>query len=272
MPYFRSYPKSSTPTPANENYICNIGNNGIGFNTGYKHTADTKIAFKASIDSWASPSYAQVFGARAGNFREHAFSFFGRFNYNGYALCRTGAETSGTTIEAYASASPWNMIPCIFTVVGTTASWYRADEPLTIHSIIGGGSADNGIAPMAIFGCNNSSATDGWQFVDGMYSMILYWFEIYESNTLVHRYVPAYNNDQYCLYDEVTDTYLYDVISSGVNVKGYVAGVQDAQAPVLMGFMMTPPSEESSDDPDEPEEPGEITEPEITLLEEGSEE
>lgn len=225
MTFFRCLGDGGSPAPAPvfESYICNIGNSGIGFNTGYKHTADTKIVFKASIDSWTGPSYAQVFGARAGNFRGHAFSFFGRFNYNGYALCRTGAETTGTTIDVDASASPWNMIPCVFTIDGTTASWYRANDPQTVHSIVGGGSADNGIAPMAIFGCNNSSTTDGWQFVDGIFAMVLYWFEIYESNTLIHRFVPAYNNSQWCLYDEVDEDYIYDVVSNGANVRGWLA-------------------------------------------------
>ena len=210
------------PTPTFENYITNIGGNGIGFNTGHIHTANTKIRFKASIDTWVG-QYAQIFGARSSNFWNNAFGFFGRFNYNGYALYRTGSETRGTTLDSDQASSPWNLIPCIFTVEGTTASWYRDFDPETVRSISGGGTVDGGIAPLAIFGCNNSTAANGWNLIDQTFGMVLFWFEIYESDVLVHRFVPAYNNNQYCLYDEVTDTYIYDTVNNGANVRGFVA-------------------------------------------------
>ena len=53
--------------------------------------------------------------------------------------------------------------------------------------------------------------------------MILFWFEIYENDTLVHRFIPAYNDNQYCLYDEVDQVYIYDVVRSGANIRGFIA-------------------------------------------------
>lgn len=211
-----------TPTPTYENYIYQIGNQGIGFNTGYIHTANTKIVFKAALDAWVG-GYCQAFGARNGNFRANALTFFARFNQSQFAFCRTGNETRGTTVESDDVSSPWNMQPCIFTIDGQTASWYRECDPSTVRSITTTGQVDAGIAPLAIFGCNTSNQANGWSFTDTAFGMILFWFEIYESDTLVHRFVPAYNNDQYCLYDEVDQTYIYDTVRSGANVRGFVA-------------------------------------------------
>lgn len=52
-----------------------------------------------------------------------------------------------------------------------------------------------------------------------MSSMKLYSLKLYNGDTLVKDLVPAYNNNQFCLYDKVNDNYLY---SSGGTLTGNV--------------------------------------------------
>lgn len=222
MTWFRCLDDGGSPAPApvDEDYIYALGN--IGFNTGHIHTANTKIRFKASIDTWIG-RYNQVFGAWAGSYNANAFAFYGRQDFNGYAIVRTGNFVRGDTIEADSSGSPWNQTPCIFTAEGNEISWYRYFDTNTVRRIQCSGTVDGGVAPLAIYGCNSSSTPNGWQFIDNIIDMRLFWFEIYESDVLVHRFVPAYNNNQYCLYDEVEEDYIYDIVSNGAYVRGYVS-------------------------------------------------
>lgn len=222
MTWFRCLGDGGSPAPApvDEDYIYALGN--IGFNTGHIHTANTKVRFKASIDSFVG-GYTQVFGARNGSFRANAFTFFGRGNFDGYTLTRSGSEVRGNTIAEDSAGSPWNQTPCIFTAEGTEVSWYRDFDTNTVRRIQGSGTIDSGIAPLAIYCCNSTTTPDGWSVGDFIVDMRLFWFEIYESNTLIHRFVPAFNNNQWCLYDEVDEDYIYDVVSNGANVRGWLA-------------------------------------------------
>lgn len=215
------------PTPTFENYICNVGN--CAFNSGHIHTANTKIKFKAVIESWhGSYEWQVVFGVTNYNYQSNAFLFWGRTN-NGHtkmAFCRTGVYVEGDYVEAPESSTSanWAFTPCIFTAEGQTISWYREFDANTVRHLTAAGTVNGGIAPLAIFNNNKSTEAGGWTIVnDATAYMKLYWFEIYESDVLVHRFVPAYNNNQYCLYDEVTDTYIYDTVNNGANVRGFVA-------------------------------------------------
>ena len=210
------------PVPA-ENFIYNIG--ATAFNTGHIHTANTKVVFKAiladdtAVDTW----YGQAFGTRNGSFSANAFGLFCRFMTNRkYCFYRTGWEAQGDPVgTAGSSSSPFSKKVCIFTAEGNSVSWYPVDSPSTVHSIGASGTIDGGIAPLAIFCTNNSNQANG--FSAGDYGMMrLYWFEIYESDVLVHRFIPAYNNNQYCLYDEVEETYIYDVANNGLRLLGVV--------------------------------------------------
>lgn len=211
---------SPSPSPVYESYIYALGN--IGFNTGHIHTANTKIRFKASIGSFVG-GYTQVFGARNGSFKANAFTFFGRGNFDGYTICRSGSEVRGNTIAEDSSGSPWNQTPCIFTAEGAEISWYRDFDTNTVRRIQGSGTVDGGIAPLAIYCCNSTSTEGGWSVGDFIVDMRLFWFEIYEGNTLIHRFVPAFHNNQWCLYDEVDEDYIYDIVSNGANVRGWLA-------------------------------------------------
>ena len=224
MTWFKCMGGGSSPTPPTpvvENYIYNVGN--VGFNSGHKHTENTKVVLKAFVDPFTG-NYGQVFGARANNYSTGAFGFFGQFSGNRYCFYRTGQEAQGDLVTASedSTSSPWPDI-CIFTAFEKTLSWYREIDPLTVKSITANNSTVNsGIAPLGIFCCNNTTTADGWAAFDNNIRIRLYWFEIYESDVLVHRFVPAYNNSQYCLYDEVDETYIYDIVSNGNYMRGYI--------------------------------------------------
>ncbi len=220
MAYYRwTGGSGSTPTPTpTESYIYNT--NWVYFNTGHKHTADTKVRIKGQYN-WCS-NYMQVFGARNDNFRNNAFGFFSSFNSPLPCVYRTGHEGTGSHYSA-ASSDTTTMFyqePTILECTGKTASWYKESEPLNIHSITANdGTIDAGIAPLALFGCNGANITDGWWPIDGAI-MKFFWAEIYEGNTLVHRFVPAYNNGQYCLYDEVEQDYIYEASGNYSRLRG----------------------------------------------------
>ena len=166
----------------------------------------------------------EPFPVPAGNKNSNAFGLFHRFNNaRRYCFYRTTVEALGDVVGTSGStSSPFTTTVCIFTATGNTLSWHPADNPSDVHSITASGTVDGGIAPLALWCVNNATGADGWS--PGDYgAMRLYWFEIYESNVLVHRFVPAYNNDQYCLYDEVDQDYIYDVVSNGLYLCGQVS-------------------------------------------------
>jgi hypothetical protein len=80
---------------------------------------------------------------------------------------------------------------------------------------------------IGIFAALKNGAYQSWSPMDGM---ILHSFEIYESGTLVHRFIPAIDgNDVACVYDEVTQEYKYhsgggtlEFVESGVIAATYL--------------------------------------------------
>ena len=238
MAYIASYPKSETPapTPTYENYIYNVGY--CAFNTGYKHTSDTKIVFKAIVESWKSGGdWQNAFGAANGNFRNNCLIFWTRADATRLGFSRTNNYVQGDLVDASDSSTNanWPFVPCIFTAEGQTISWYRESDPNTVRSLTSTGTVDGGVAPLAIFNMNGSTTADGWSVANGGTGfMRLFWFEIYENDVLLHRFVPAYNNSQYCLRDEVEGNYIYDTINNGSTMRGYVAGAS-RNTPMLLG-------------------------------------
>lgn len=234
MAYFRSYPKSSSPTY--ENYIYNVGY--CAFNTGYIHTSNTKIVFKAIIESWKSGAdWQNAFGALKGSYRDNSFVFWSRADNTRLSYSRTGNFVEGDSVDAPETSTNanWVFTPCIFTAEGQVLSWYRESDPSTVRSLTSPGTVDGGIAPLAIFNINTTTTANGWSpSAGGTGFMKLYWFEIYEADVLLHRFVPAYNNSQFCLHDEIDDTYIYDTLANGANLRGYVAGAS-MNASMLLG-------------------------------------
>lgn len=210
---------------SNESYINTVGQAAI--NTGYVHTADTKIKFKAIFDTASFSSWGEFFGARRGDYGSNAFCFFSRFNEGDrYGFARTGQEISGDTISANVSSTsrPLIFVPCIFEAYGNKIEWYAIENPSEVKSIVcPNATVNGGVAPLALFTFNNATTSNGWSPDGHSPRVLLYWLEIYESDVLVHRYVPAYNNSQWCLYDEVSETYLYDIAHNGAYLRGYLA-------------------------------------------------
>ena len=69
---------------------------------------------------------------------------------------------------------------------------------------------------MFVFGLN---AAGSYSYADSSAYMELYSFTIYEGDTIVHNFIPAYNNNQWCLYDEIDETYFYK-LGSGSEFTG----------------------------------------------------
>ena len=260
MAYIVSYPKSETPAPTYENYIYNVGY--CAFNTGYTHTSNTKIVFKAIIESWKSGGdWQNAFGALKGSYRDNSFVFWSRGDNTKFAFSRTGNFVQGDLVDApeTSTSANWPFTPCIFTAEGQVLSWYRESDPSIVRSLTSAGTVNGGVAPLAIFNINTATSDNGWSpSAGGTGFMKLFWFEIYESDVLLHRFVPAYNNSQYCLYDEVGETYIYDTINNGSTMRGYIAGVQIV--PTLLMSMSNPPASEEEPESSEeviPEEPTE---------------
>lgn len=211
---------AAVPEIPKESYIYNVGQ--TAFNTGYIHNANTKVVTKVTVPPCSFGGYANIFGARNGGYGSNSFGFFTRFNDNKFCGYRTGNEKVS---DAWSTASSTQLayygMPIVITAEGNNFSWYREDDPNTVQSMTATGTVNDGVSPMAIFGGNGSNSATGFNVYDYAV-MTLFWFEIYENDTLLHRYIPAYNNNQYCLYDEVEETYLYDVANSGNYIRGVI--------------------------------------------------
>ena len=224
MTWFRCLGDGGTPIHLTESYIYPVGQ--VGFNTGHIHTANTKVKFKACFNTGSFTEWGEFFGARRGGYENNAFCFFPRFRADRYGFCRTGQETVGELLTGNENASSYPLIfvPCIFEAVNKSITWYAVDNPSDVKQIIcNNGTVDGGIAPLAIFTFNNATSAGGWSPDGHTPCALLYWFEIYESDVLVHRYVPAYNNSQWCLYDEVDEEYIYDARNNGAYLRGHLA-------------------------------------------------
>ena len=178
---------------------------------------------KAAIDAIRG-GWRGIFGYEEGSWRTNAMAF-STGDSTQLAIMTKGAWTQGeqwTAAESSSSAN-WSNIPCVFEFNGNSLSWYREEDSNTVRSLTTTGTIADAIAPLAIFIENVATTADGWSMTQNSAFMRLFWFEIYEGNTLLHRFVPAYNNSQYCLYDEVDDVYIYDQDNNGANLRGFIA-------------------------------------------------
>ena len=214
MAYFRC----GASQAAKEPYIYNT-HHGT-FNTMYIHKANTKIKCKVACPN--SSTYSVVFGARNGNYQSHAFGFFNCFNGWRACLYRTGSETSSPFFDNTLQQSMIYTRPVIIEATGNTATVTAEDNPSEVLTITASGTVDDGVSPLAIFATNNASSSSGYSPVDYGIGILLYWFEIYEDDVLKYRFIPAQDQTEYCLYDEVSGTYLHADSGNyicGVNVE-----------------------------------------------------
>lgn len=207
-----------------EGYIYNV--NKCAFNTGHVHTANTKIIMKAHLFETVDMTgngYMAAWGARKSNFANNAMGFFSRFADMKFCYYRTGQEYAGHKFNEAESNTdaPFYQTPVILTAEGKTATWQNVDTLVSKSVTAQNSTVNAGVAPLGIFCHNNSGDANGWSPVDYAY-MKLYYFEIYESGDLIKRFVPAFNNNQFCLYDEVGQAYIYDQFNSGASVRGYI--------------------------------------------------
>ena len=178
-----------------------------------------------TFDTTDVDGYGAMIGSRKGNYNNNALGFFTRFNASKFCFYRTGQEAQGThAMDATPDTStsyPLILSPVILTLDGNKAEWYYENDPANVMSITASNATVNaGNAPLGLFCHNSTNDADGWNPVD-LGKMALYYCEIYESGVLEHRFVPAYNNSQFCLYDEVGQTYIYDRSNNGNYMRAF---------------------------------------------------
>ena len=198
-----------------EPYIYNVAD--TAFNTGYKHTANTSI--KCRVQIYDIGGDRAVIGAMNGNINSNAFIIWansgsrtgiGRTGNNAYTDSYSGNEWQSRSKVMFFDR------PVIMETSGNTLTVTADDGTQETFTLTSTGTVNDGIAPMALFASNNSNSADAFSNIGNRaYDLHLYWLEIYESDTLVHRYTPSFKLGQYCLYDSVTNTYLFDTLNGG---------------------------------------------------------
>ena len=208
--------------PKPESYIYNIGN--CAFNTGYVPKANTKIVMKAvpNIVNICS-SWNYLFCANPNGNQTRWFSFATPSGRPTFMRCTNSAVTGSYYYDQSGTNFIWFNVPQIFEFEGRTARWYREEVPNEVNSLSMPDTVEiiDGLNTIALFAKNFESNSGGYGITD-LGSMLLYYFDIYENDVLLHHFIPAYNNSQYCLYDKISNTYIYDTVNSGANVRGFV--------------------------------------------------
>ena len=176
---------------------------GQYINTGYRGNSNSKYVMLLKLDTAQTEQYPTPFGARSavGAVQDAAYWCIANgYNYN---VSNIGWGTVQTDLQ-YGAASMIGKITEISLEAGRmdvtidsvkqthtfTATPISDTTPVGIYTML-----INGSVPL---------------FGVGMVNMILYAFDIYESNVLVHSYRPALDgNNVACVYDGVSDEYLY---------------------------------------------------------------
>lgn len=185
-------------------------------NSGYIHTANTKIRTKLYVTQDSVHNYQFIFGSRKSSYTYNNLNFATRWNgSNTFCYGRTGNEQTGGSamynqiinVEAYQSTCSW-----------TNESGVRS-------SITSSGTVNAGMGPIGIFCMNQSSSSGGWSPESNTYSgnVKLYEFKIYETDTLFREYIPVkrISDNVIGLYELNTNTFLTNV-GSGTFLGGPV--------------------------------------------------
>lgn len=175
---------------------------GQYINTGYSGKDNSRYVIDFMLSEGQTIKYPTPFGARSAPSAVNNASYLhlgNGSNYtSGYVAWGNYQET--TSLGASAIIGKRTIIELSKSAYAYTVDGQRTEIPIT-----GGTVTDT--TPIGIFSaiCNGSLLQDV-----GISGMVLYSFAIYESDTLVHRYVPALDsNDVACVYDEVTSQYIY---------------------------------------------------------------
>lgn len=170
------------------------------FNTEYIHTSNTRIQCKINVTQDSVHNYQFIFGARKSSYNYNAIQFATRWNSsNTFCYARSGNEATGGT--AYYSQD------IIVDAYQKLCTWITTDNRSS--SITTSGTANNGICPIGIFCCNQSSSSGGWSPENNTFAgkVKLYYFNILENNELVKELIPARR-----VIDNVLG--LYDIINN----------------------------------------------------------
>lgn len=170
--------------------------------TGYSANANTKIVVDFEVTKYIGTTYPTIFGGRpyAAN-TDNAVAFYG----NGYGTSASIAWHIQEEVSGIGLADLTNKIAHVELSNGLfiiTAPGINRTINLTPFAITSS-------TEILIFrhGVNGNPSTGFDTRADGV---ILYNFEAYENNTLIHKFTPAKDqNDVVCLYDEIGQEYIY---------------------------------------------------------------
>lgn len=201
-----------------ESYIYNIGK--CAFNTGYTPKINTKIKMKA-VPSYASQSsYGYMFSSNPNAHQDTWFGFESRSGRPYFYRCNSNPAVGANYYDESSDNFLWLYTPQIFEIEGKIARWYRKEVPEEVNTLeLPDVVLADCISPIALFAKNY--APNSYETTD-FGAMSLFYFDVYEDDVLLHDFVPAYNNNQYCLKDKISNTYIYDTFNNGASVRGFV--------------------------------------------------
>ena len=151
-------------------------------NTGYVHTAETRILMECDIDGSNTANYQAPFGSRS-NYGADMFVFFWRFGGQNTGCFARNAEVTGST-----------EIPTgekiLVNASGLTLDVFKDGETEPCATITGEGDSKGGTTPMYIFDlCHTNHPDNSATF------MKLYTFKIFEGELLKMDLVPVVDSE-----------------------------------------------------------------------------
>lgn len=205
------------PDHDTSNYIYNVGD--VAFNLGYVTKANTDIELVCA-PFFGGETATDLFGASVAGSSKN-FRLMSKSGVYIYLLMRENKACSLPPFDALIAPNyAWFNTKIKISTKGHTLDVLNINSG-EIHSDTTTGDLDDGEVPLGLF-CTNATS-DTSVFTPNFFSyMYFYSMKIFEGEELVHEFVPAYNNNQYCIYDTVTEEYKYDLKSSGANLNGYI--------------------------------------------------
>ena len=196
---------------------------GQYINTGYHGNSNSKYIIQFTLDGAQTAQYPTPFGARSAMGAVQNASYLSIGNSSNYNASSIGWGTVQTYLNYGADSMTGK-----FTEVVLQAGQcdITIDGAKQVHTFTPTAITDTtpiGIYTMLINGSVPSFST-------GMVNMMLYAFDIYENDTLVHSYRPVKDaSDVVCLYDSIDQQYFYhsgggtlQYIEEGTIVKVYL--------------------------------------------------
>lgn len=186
---------------------------GQYINTGYSGNDNSKYVIDFMLTKAQTSKYPTPFGARsAANAVQNAsYTHLGN-NYNytsGYVAWGTIQSTLSFGASAFVGKRA--TIELSKNMLSYTVDGQKTDIPIS-------GTTVTNTTNVGIFAAIANGSVNSEMYMDGM---MLFSFEIYENDALVHKFVPALDGSNVaCVYDEVTQEYKYH---SGSGTLEYAA-------------------------------------------------